>query len=226
MINKALVCTVCMILVAGTVQADSISKIERKRSAAAEGNVIAQYELAQKYASGQGVAQSYPEALKWYKLAADLGLADAQNKLGEMYEKGQGVRVNYTEALKWYRLSAGQGNSSAQNNLGAMYEKARGIAQSYTEALKWYQSSATQGHPAGQCNLGMLYEKGQGVTQNFEEAFKWYRLSAEVRELFKIYIKPSNGTRNQPIRDMHLVNAILVLCMLMVKELVKNLIRR
>jgi hypothetical protein len=53
--------------------------------------------------------QDYSAALKWYRLAADQGLAEAQNNLGALYARGQGVSRDDQEALKWYRISAGQG---------------------------------------------------------------------------------------------------------------------
>ena len=47
--------------------------------------------------------------MKWYRLAAEQGLAEAQNKLGALYGDGKGVPQDYTEAAKWYRLAAEQG---------------------------------------------------------------------------------------------------------------------
>ena len=60
------------------------------------------------------------EAARWYRLAADQGLADAQNNLGLMYDNGEGVPEDDAEAVRWYRLAADQGDAGAQN-LGVMY---------------------------------------------------------------------------------------------------------
>jgi hypothetical protein len=43
------------------------------------------------YRDGRGVTQSYPDALKWFRLAADHGDPDGQNSLGVMYRTGRGV---------------------------------------------------------------------------------------------------------------------------------------
>ena len=40
------------------------------------------------YFNGDGVAQNYAEAMRWYRLAADQGLAWAQYNLGLMHENG------------------------------------------------------------------------------------------------------------------------------------------
>ena len=62
------------------------------------------------YDEGQGVAQDYKEAAKWYRLAAERGDLLAQVILGFLHAKGQeGIPPDYKEAAKWYRLAAGQG---------------------------------------------------------------------------------------------------------------------
>ena len=42
------------------------------------------------YDDGQGVAQNYAEAARWYRKAADQGNASAQLNLGVSYYDGQG----------------------------------------------------------------------------------------------------------------------------------------
>jgi TPR repeat protein len=42
------------------------------------------------YEDGKGLPQSYTEALKWHRLAADQGHAFAQYKLGFLYYDGRG----------------------------------------------------------------------------------------------------------------------------------------
>ena len=54
------------------------------------------------YAIGQGVAQDYAEAVKWYRRAAKQGYAKAQSNLGVRYRKGQGAGnfMNAATAIK------------------------------------------------------------------------------------------------------------------------------
>lgn len=40
---------------------------------------------------GEGVPQSYVEAVKWFRLAAEQGYATSQAELGIGYTKGEGV---------------------------------------------------------------------------------------------------------------------------------------
>ena len=46
------------------------------------GHAEAQNKLGLCYYSGAGVMKDYPEAIKWFKMAADQGDASAQNNLG------------------------------------------------------------------------------------------------------------------------------------------------
>ena len=123
--------------------------------------------------------KNYTEAVKWYRKAAEQGLATAQCNLGICYRNGDGVTQDYYEAVKWYRKAAEQGLARAQNNLGLCYEYGDGVTKDSTEAVKWYQKAAEQGHARAQNNLGYCYQYGQGVTQDYYEAEKWYRKAAE-----------------------------------------------
>ena len=110
----------------------------------------AQYNLGNMYYFGTGVAKDYNEAVKWYRKAAEQGLAQAQNNLGFMYNKGYGVAKDYNEAFKWWRKAAEQGDAKAQCNLGVMYDTGEGVAKDYNEAVKWFRKAAEQGHAQAQ----------------------------------------------------------------------------
>ena len=137
-----------------------------------------QYHLGHKYYSGDGVAQSFPDAAKWWQLSAEQGHAAAQYDLGSCYYSGKGVTQSYETAAKWWRLSANQNYAAAQCWLGFCYENGRGVAQSHDDAVKWYRKSAEQGDATAQYYLALCYDSGKGVSQSQEEAVKWYRKAA------------------------------------------------
>ena len=66
-----------------------------------------------------GVAQNYNEAARWYRVAADRGLASAQVDLGSLYFDGRGVVQSDVEALKWLRLAAEQELQWRSRTLGS-----------------------------------------------------------------------------------------------------------
>jgi len=107
------------------------------RPLAEQGNANAQYNLGVMYFKGEGVPQSYPNAVFWYRHAAWQGDASAQLEFGVMCYKGQGTLQNYAEALTWFRTAADQGSAQAQFNLGAMYANGQGVPQDYIHAHMW-----------------------------------------------------------------------------------------
>lgn len=116
------------------------------RKEAEEGNDSAQCCLARCLAEGNGIKQDYPEAFKWYKLAAETGNPTAQYNLGIFYMMGPaGVDQNLVEAAKWFRQAAESGIPMAQYRLGFMYTNGAGVHQDMTEAIKWMKMAADSG---------------------------------------------------------------------------------
>lgn len=109
---------------------------------AEKGHILAEYILGLMYANGQGVPQSYPDAMKWHLKAAEQGEAKAQFSVGVMYFKGLRVAQNRAEAFKWYRRAADQGDPTAQFNLGAMYAKGETVTADPVTAYMLYSLAA------------------------------------------------------------------------------------
>ena len=145
---------------------------------AQDGDVEAQFKLAECYHDGVGVEKDLKEAVKWCRKAAEQGKAKAQIMLSVSYYYGNGVSQDKIEALKWCRKAAEQGDAEAQYNLGQCYYKGDGVLQSKTEAAKWYRKAAEQGDAKAQYNLGVCYDVGVGVPQDKTEAVKWFRKAA------------------------------------------------
>lgn len=75
------------------------------RRLAEDGQVDAQYNLGVIYHHGDGVAQDFQEALKWYGRAAQNGDVEAQRAIGSMYMRGQGVAQNEKVGMRFMMLS-------------------------------------------------------------------------------------------------------------------------
>jgi TPR repeat protein len=143
------------------------------------GDAKSQAELGRLYAKGEGVTNSYAEAAKWFRLAADQTNSDALLGLGELYEAGQGVPKDLDQAVKLYRQAAEVGNADGEYTLAFMYESGRGVRQSHAEAAKWFQRAAEQGQVLAQYDLGQRYNLGVGVVADRVEALKWLMLAAD-----------------------------------------------
>jgi len=77
------------------------------RAAAQAGDAQAQCYLGVCYQNGQGVAQDYHEAVKWFRRSAEQNDPVAQCYLGVSYLSGAGVPQEFGEAARWLREAAG-----------------------------------------------------------------------------------------------------------------------
>ena len=87
-----------------------------------------------------------PKRPRWYRLAADQGVAAAQFNLGVSYADGEGVLKDDAEAARWYRLAADQGHAAAQFNLGIRYGKGEGVLKDSVLAHMWFNIAGANGY--------------------------------------------------------------------------------
>lgn len=145
---------------------------------ATRGNVSAQNQLGQIYATGRGVPQDYAIARSWFEKAAAQGHGWALYQLGQLFADGSGVPQDYKKAREWWEQASAHGVAQAQYNLGQLYATGRGVPQDYATARSWFEKAALQGHTWAQAQLGQLYANGQGVPQDRTAAKKWYEKAA------------------------------------------------
>lgn len=159
--------------------------------AAALGDAVAQYVVANWtwYDADPDVEQT----MRWYRRAAEQGLAVAQVMLGWVYARGFGeeasivIEPDAVEAARWYRRAAEQGFATAQYILGTMYSRGEGVPQDVADAARWTRLAAEQGHTAAQIRLAVLYGTGTGVPRDWVLAYAWWNVAAasddEARDL-------------------------------------------
>ena len=71
------------------------------------------------------MANSFEQAVHWWKLAAEQGDADAQINLGDCFLNGEGVAKSFEHAVHWFKLAAKQGQAHAKFNLETRQTKGR-----------------------------------------------------------------------------------------------------
>lgn len=93
---------------------------------------------------GDGVAQDYEEAAKWFRNSAEQGYAMAQYHIGVKYANGRGVTRDYIEAHKWFRLAAvgGQEEGSKNQDIIAKKMTPEQIAEAQKLAREWKPKKA------------------------------------------------------------------------------------
>ncbi len=152
------------------------------KEAAEAGDPAFEYLLGYLYGSGQGLAQSDEQALRWFRRSAKQGYAEGQLALSGMYYHGRAVNKDYKMALSWLRRAAEQNHAESQYWLGTLYMSGAGkvLARDSGEAFFWFRRAADNGSAKAMSGLGWLYEKGQGVQKNAGKAAEWYRKAAAL----------------------------------------------
>jgi TPR repeat protein len=87
----------------------TVEHIAAWKKDAANGLSYAQFNLGVAYIKGIHVRQSYPEAMRLFRLAASQGEASAQFNIGVMYHNGQGVQHNNKIAKEWFGKACDNG---------------------------------------------------------------------------------------------------------------------
>ena len=105
--------TVALALAQGPSVADLLHKAQG-------GDAKAQYELAEAYFEGNGMAKDPKQGLVWLRKSAGQGYAGAEATLGFMYQKGVEIAPDPQEAASWYRKAARQNITKAQTHLAEM----------------------------------------------------------------------------------------------------------
>ena len=147
---------------------------------AQSGDAESQKNLGDCYFNGDGVEQSFEEAVKWYEKAAEQGLAEAQINLAEAYFFGGcGLEENKEKACECIMKAAEQGDAEAQYIIGRFFMNGIVLEKNDESAFYWNSKAAEQGQPDAQNEVGEAYRSGYGVEQNYEEAMKWFRKAAE-----------------------------------------------
>jgi hypothetical protein len=88
-------------------------------------------------------------AAKWYRVAADQGIAIAQNHLGTLYENGEGVPQDYVEAYFWLSLGEANGSTSTTDgvddrDLASSELTKAALLEVQERARTWFEQHSTQ----------------------------------------------------------------------------------
>jgi TPR repeat protein/ubiquitin-protein ligase len=174
--------------------------VEWLRKAAAQGDTIAQCNLADCYRRGEGVHKDTAQAFKWYQRSAEGGQVSGIYQLGVCYGEGLGVAKDAVPAVKCYRRAAEGRMPEAEHRLALCYHKGEGVQKDSEAAVRWLDGFARRGsdhqtaiksiieevHQAAgagdvqaQRSLGEFYFDGLGVQKDLSKAAMWWSKAAE-----------------------------------------------
>lgn len=116
------------------------------------------------------------EAVKWYSMAAERGVADSFAEVGRTYAWAD--NPDYKQATEWLRKGVSAGSVLSMRILGNMYREGEGLTRNGNEASKLYQEAARLGDQYAMADLGDMYRNGDGVDKNPKLAMEWYKKAA------------------------------------------------
>lgn len=124
---------------------------------------------------GYGLSADRNEAIRWYRISANLGYEDATKKLREM-----GVSVNGDSSSS---SSSSSGGKSAEEyyQLAENYDDGKnGYAKDNTKAFQNYLKAAEMGYREAYWKVGLKYRYGLGTSRDYAEAAKWWAKYCEI----------------------------------------------
>jgi TPR repeat protein len=150
-----------------------------------------------------GCLNDLHEALRYYRLSADLGNANAQFSLGNMYEFGEGVTQDWATARGWYELAANQGEINAQMNLARILQTGRGGLQDVEQAAIWYFEAAKQGDAQAATNLALMHMKEDISGSSIDLAIKLLEFSSTKLEGLACLVLGENYLQGIGVEQNH-----------------------
>ncbi|MCO5732583.1 tetratricopeptide repeat protein [Rhizobium sp. SSA_523] len=139
---------------------DNEAEFKMYSEAAAEGNILAAYNLGVAYRDGLGTQLDVNKALKWFETAAAAGDSTAAFNIGVIYDEGKLLVEDNQMAIAWYDVAAKGGSKDAMINLGLMYEGGEGIPVNRQVAAELYAQAAAAGDTFGATKLQQLQQAG------------------------------------------------------------------
>lgn len=131
----------CLMLLSGPLLAAG-TDLEALRAQAESGDANAQLNLGAAYDSAPAAERDVEQALHWYQLAAEQGLAEAQFKLAHLLVEEE---ISASAAAEWMHKAAEQGMVDAQYLLGVIYAEGLGVEMDDAKAQIWLERAIAQG---------------------------------------------------------------------------------
>ena len=137
-------------------------------------------EIGRDYYYGRnGKIEDKKEAVRYYRIAAELGDAEAQCALGDCYLLGTEVAKDEKAAVRYYRMAAKQRYAPALCNLGVCYEYGKGVGMRIRRAAYYYRMAARQGNAMALCNLGIYCEYYRRGWRIEELTVRYFKMASE-----------------------------------------------
>ncbi len=152
---------------------DHETALRLARDLAARGHSGVHYLIGIAYAKGEGVAQDFDEADRWFARFVEMRKGKRYLTFSEnseeavasfydiAYTRPMGQALNSERAVIWYERSAAAGSARALRRLGHLHMQGRGAAKDAAKALVFYRRAAAAGDASSHYYTGKLYLSGE-----------------------------------------------------------------
>ena len=140
----------------------------------------AYYFLALAHRFGHGTPKDLFEAVRLYKIAAEMENAEAQLNLGLSMQYGEGTPRDPVGAFTWLKRAADAGHAGAQGTTGLALLTGHGVRENKALGVVYYRRSADQGDAIAMNNLGNCYAQGDGVPRDPSAAVLWLKRAQDA----------------------------------------------
>jgi len=153
-----------------------IANLQTQNLTKAQQQAETTHKNALSFLIGEDVKRDPVEAVRLFRIAAELGKKESQEQLALALMTGNGVGQDSIEAAKWAKKAAHQGSSSAQYLLADLYFHGDGVRQDRKTAFYWFKQSAKQGLVKSMSRIADMYIYGEGVKKDiYEGLFMYHR---------------------------------------------------
>ena len=171
------------------------------RQSAEKGNLDAQYQLAHRYQTGDGVTKDPVQAFTWMQKVTEHNqrlntrVSDAMYELALMYERGEGVTQDSTNAQEFFYQAAAGFQPDASYRVGQFYENKTATPESDYQAVKHYYFAFTSlgggkfKHEAVE-SLFRLYSLDRGISNPDSSNERYEDRQLKNKASFIKYIQP------------------------------------
>ena len=147
------------------------------RNAADNNHIQAAYEYGLMCLRPSGrFRKNFRNAEKYFKIAADGGLAAAQYMMGYMYRTGL-VEKNLPKAVEYLEMARAQSHSYSALELASIYQQPE--CRNYQRAYECAKIAASHGIAEGALILGNLLLWGRGCEPDVNKAYEMYHYAYE-----------------------------------------------
>ena len=142
----------------------------------------AYFNLALCYDCGRGAPKDPVEAVRLYKISAEMGYVKAQFNYGLCLQRGEGIPCNPVGAFTWLKRAADAGHAAAQCKVGLALQFGHGVEEDKALGVVYYRRAADQGNATAMYNLGICYRDGDGVPRDPSLAVLWLKRAHDAGE--------------------------------------------